>query len=381
MKKAMNVILAFTLMFALIGCGQEINNEPITGSGNYYVLPDLNGKTTEEIIEIMVYHGQAYEIIEFDQENEIYENMFIMYSNYDTGDFVDKEVSVEIVVYPEFTGTRTRVRLPNIEGLNEEQITDIFSMYELNVSFSYTELLVEEDQGLFSHYGSGYEVGDVFYLTSNVSVILYEFITPDIVYFEPIEIEYDGPLLNEEYADVDLVNPRGGYFDTTLEYCIDGDTAKFDYPDEVYDEIYSYSKTTRFLNMDTEESTNTKEEWGKPGSLYTCSLLTEAVEIRLQTDPGHGIVGNYGRLLAWVWIKLPGEEEFFLLNYMVVQQGLAQVKYGSTSELGLAYDGLTYNDWMLQAERYAQTNELGQWGELLDYYWDYENDLPYYERW
>ena len=112
----------------------------------------------------------------------------------------------------------------------------------------------------------------------------------------------------------------------------------------------------------------------QPGSNYTCDLLTSAESIILQTDPNDDLIDNedYRRLLAWIWVKLPGEEEYFLLNYMVVAQGLAQVKYEFGSGETIMYGDYTYNEWMHIGEDSAIENEYGQWGTLLDPYWIYD---------
>jgi hypothetical protein len=59
----------------------------------------------------------------------------------------------------------------------------------------------------------------------------------------------------------------------------------------------------------------------------------------------------------------------------------AQVKYEFGAGEDLTYGSMTYNEWMHAAEDYAIEQELGQWGDLLDYYWNYDLDEPYYERW
>ena len=134
--------------------------------------------------------------------------------------------------------------------------------------------------------------------------------------------------------------------------------------------------------MDTEETyTNNEEEWGKPASVYTCALLTSAVSIVIQTDPGDELLGNYDRLLSWIWVMLPGEDEYHLLNYMVVKQGLAQVKFEWGAGETIGDELYTYNQWMHIAEDYAIANNMGQWGSLLDYYWDYNNEGPDWDRW
>jgi endonuclease YncB( thermonuclease family) len=380
MKRIIVLLLIALFSITLSGCGET---PPIDETvNNYYVLPDLNGKTKDEIIDILERNNQAYIITEFEQELELYELQFIMYQNYDTGDIVNNLDEVEILIYPEFTGERTFIYLPDLEGLNREQILDYFDMYELNVSFSEEITIDEFEEDTFAGYGSFYEIGDKFYLSSNVPIIIYAMVDELSEYFFPIEMEYDGPYLSEVYQNIDPIDPRGGYFEVDLGYCTDGDTAVFDYPTEIYNAILSGSKSTRFLNMDTEETySGGEEEWGKSGSVYTCSLLESAKSIILQTDPGDSLTGTYGRLLAWVWVKLPGEDEYFLLNYMVVKQGLAQVKYEFGAGLDLTYGDYTYNEWMHIAEDYAKLNDLGQWGDLLDYYWDYQNDQPFYVRW
>ena len=125
MKKLFLLLIFVALSFALIACG-DVVDDPDTGSGNYLVLPDLNGKTDEEIIKIFDDYGQEFTLSEFDQESEIYQNEFIMYVNFDTGDIVNKSDEVEILVYPDFTGVRTFIYLPDLDGLDQEQITAYF---------------------------------------------------------------------------------------------------------------------------------------------------------------------------------------------------------------------------------------------------------------
>ena len=110
---------------------------------------------------------------------------------------------------------------------------------------------------------------------------------------------------------IDPVDPRGGYFEVELNDCVHGDTAKFVYLHFIYDAMPNFSNNTRFLNTDTEETFGIPEEWGKPGSNHTCDLLTSSDSIVLQTDPKDDLIDNkdYKRLLAWIWILLPGEEE------------------------------------------------------------------------
>ena len=274
------------------------------------------------------------------------------------------------------------IQLPNLRGYTKDEIENELDALSIEYTFTLFEIDVDVD-GYFVTY-QDYDVNDDFNVTETLIVQIYHF-TPEIIneedYFSLSELDYDGPFLDNNFSSVNYLNPRGGYFEVTLNYCTDGDTAVFDYPTDVYNAIESSAKSTRFLNMDTEETfSGGEEEWGKPASLYTCSLLKDAESIIIQTDPGDSLLGTYGRLLGWIWVQLPTEEEYFLLNYLVVQQGLAQVKYEFGAGETISYGDYTYNEWMHIAQDYAIENDLGQWSNLLDYYWDYDNDKPNYNR-
>ena len=68
--------------------------------------------------------------------------------------------------------------------------------------------------------------------------------------------------------------------EVTLSKCVDGDTAWFILDGE---EI-----KTRFLAIDTPESTNEIEPFGKEASNYTCDLLTNANKIEIEYDETAG---------------------------------------------------------------------------------------------
>lgn len=264
--------------------------------------------------------------------------------------------------------------LPDITGLSKSEIEVVFEELSIDILFVEIGTPTEENQLLFVDYGQIFSIGDEFEIDNLLPIIIIPSYSDESIYFTVLDLTYDGPYLDESFSLIDPVEPRGGYLEVELNNCIDGDTAKFVYPQFIYDEIPNFSNNTRFLNMDTEETYGTPEEWGIPGSDYTCELLTSAESIVLQTDPNDGLIDNddYRRLLAWVWVRLEGEEEYFLLNYMVVEQGLAQVKYEFGSGETISYGDFTYNEWMHIAEDYAIENNLGQWGNLLDPYWDYE---------
>lgn len=92
----------------------------------------------------------------------------------------------------------------------------------------------------------------------------------------------------------------GKTYNATLEKCTDGDTATFS--------INGSSYKTRLLYIDTPESTNEQEPYGKEASDYSCSLLQKG-QITIETD-GPSLYDKYDRLLAWVFVdgKLHQEE-------------------------------------------------------------------------
>lgn len=375
--KRVSLLIITILVIVLSGC---VTNPDI--GHNNIVLPNLEGLNETEIQEVFTNLEHPISFEYYEEENEMLSNIFVEYKDYSGGDIVNETNEIIIIIYPVFTGETTLIILPDLTGLKKAEIITIFEELGVNISFVNNGISTEETANMFIEYGQYMVTGDTFLITNILPIIIYPEFNNNSIYFSPIEMEYNGPYLSEEYQDIDPLNPRGGYFDVTLSYCGDGDTAVFNYPQEVYDAIDSSAKSVRFLNMDTEETYyGGEEEWGKPASVYTCILLTSAEEIILQTDPGDNLLGTYGRLLAWIWIKLPGEDEFHLLNYIVVKQGLAQVKYEFGAGETISYGEHTYNEWMHIAEDYAKAENLGQWGYLKDYYWDYEKDEPDRTRW
>ena len=102
----------------------------------------------------------------------------------------------------------------------------------------------------------------------------------------------------------------------TLEKCVDGDTASFNVSGEVI--------KFRFLGVDTPESVHPKkkeEAYGKTASEYTCDLLKNAEDIKVEYDKASSNTDKYNRELAWIWVD--GE----LLQKKLIENGYAQVAY------------------------------------------------------
>lgn len=124
--------------------------------------------------------------------------------------------------------------------------------------------------------------------------------------------------------------------------CVDGDTAKFTYNDEII--------TARFLAIDTPETvhpTKKEEIYGKEASNYTCKRIKEADEIILEFDNDSDEKDKYGRYLVWVFVDKS------LLQEELVENGLASVAY--------LYGDYKYTDKLEKAEQKAEENKVGIW--------------------
>jgi len=293
------------------------------------------------------------------------------------------------------------VKLPNLEGENKTEIELVMVDLALDPAFVVNDTVEMEQSNMFIEYGQFLEAGDEVKIGSYIPVNVSKTIIDESLFFEPTDIVYDGPRLDDSFFDFDWTTETNGnvigtgkafeveyesgrWSDSRAGGCIDGDTTVFTYPDEMAQHITSSTPSTRYFNVDTRETyPGSEEEFGQPATQYVCALLAEAETIVLQTDPGDNIVGNYGRFLAWVWVLLPSEDEYQLVNYNIVRQGLGTVEYlyGAGETDVTVYGDKTYTEWMFQAESLAMEESLGIHGDLLDYYWDYENDAPHPTRW
>ncbi|GGB52922.1 thermonuclease family protein [Fictibacillus barbaricus] len=129
----------------------------------------------------------------------------------------------------------------------------------------------------------------------------------------------------------------GKKYPSTLEKCVDGDTAHFKINGKVY--------KTRFLYIDTPESTNQLEPYGKEAAQFTCDFISQG-NVSLQTD-GPELYDNYDRLLAWVWV---GDK---LHQEAITKEGLVEDFYD--------YGSYQYEDRVNQAMNYARENYLGMY--------------------
>jgi micrococcal nuclease len=100
---------------------------------------------------------------------------------------------------------------------------------------------------------------------------------------------------------------------------VDGDTAVFS--------VGGVEEKVRFIGIDTPESTNKTEPYGKEASAYTANMLTPGREVWLERDAEER--DRYQRLLAYVWLAKPGsptdaEIRAKMLNARLATDGYAQ---------------------------------------------------------
>lgn len=133
--------------------------------------------------------------------------------------------------------------------------------------------------------------------------------------------------------------------EVTLSKCVDGDTAWFFIDDE---EI-----KTRFLAINTPESTNKIEPFGKEASEYTCNLLKSAKKIEIEYDDNSDKLDKYDRHLVWIFVDSK------LLQNLIIEKGLGQIDY--------IYGDYKYLSQLEASELIAKTNQLGIWKDT-NYY-------------
>ena len=177
----------------------------------------------------------------------------------------------------------------------------------------------------------------------------------------------------------------------TLRSCTDGDTANF--VQEGYIDTYGRQITikTRFLGVNTPESTAKVEPWGKKASLFTKHILEEAqakadeetaaqgklvCNIALITDPA--VMGERdssgNRWLAFVWYRKSSTSKWRNLNLELVEQAY------SKNQLFLDSTMCNYRASFEKAGQRAEKCGYRVYGEE-DGGYDYTNHVYEYSIW
>lgn len=127
-------------------------------------------------------------------------------------------------------------------------------------------------------------------------------------------------------------------FVVTLDHCVDGDTAWF---------IWNGEKVkSRFLYIDTPESTNKKEKLGKEASQYTEQQLKNASIIEAEFNSDGDQYDKYDRALWWIFVD--GE----LLQEKIARAGYVKKYY----DYGYDYK---YKEQIIKANETARKNKVG----------------------
>lgn len=128
---------------------------------------------------------------------------------------------------------------------------------------------------------------------------------------------------------------------------IDGDTVEI----EINDKIYK----TRFIGIDTPESTTKIEPFGMEATLFTTKNLLGKT-VYLEKDVSE--TDRYGRLLRYIWMEPPKEIDDFeirtkMFNAILLLNGFAKI---STFPPDVKYE-----EYFLIYSKEAQNNNLGLW--------------------
>lgn len=131
---------------------------------------------------------------------------------------------------------------------------------------------------------------------------------------------------------------------------VDGDTIHVRMPDGTIEKI-------RFIGVDTPESTNQIEPFGKEASTYTANALSGKT-IYLETDAE--LRDRYGRMLAHVWLSPPAA-----ITNATVRTKLfnARLLLDGYANLMTIPPNVKYVDYLRNYEGEARDASLGLWAE------------------
>lgn len=143
--------------------------------------------------------------------------------------------------------------------------------------------------------------------------------------------------------------------EVTVHQYIDGDTTHFNVPKSI---SANGVLKARYLAINTPESTDAIEEWGKAASKFTRSKLESATSIILESDTSSWDLDSTGaRHLVWVWYKTADSNQYRNLNLEILQEGLAIASNSANN---------TYGSYCTAAIDQARSHKLYVYSNELD---------------
>jgi micrococcal nuclease len=133
----------------------------------------------------------------------------------------------------------------------------------------------------------------------------------------------------------------------------DGDTAVFS--------VGGVQEKVRFIGIDTPESTNRTEPYGKEASAYTAGILKPGREVWLERDAEER--DRYQRLLAYVWLARPSSSGDAEIRAKMLNARLALDGYAQQMTI---QPNSKYAEHFTRYVREAREAERGLWGMPLD---------------
>ena len=154
-------------------------------------------------------------------------------------------------------------------------------------------------------------------------------------------------LLLTIFTNINAIDINKNKINVSLNKCIDGDTAKFNYKNEII--------KVRFLAINSPElqhKNQLEEPYALDAKNFTCDELKSANNIYLEFDPNSDIQDKYDRYLVWVFV------DNSLLQEKIVEKGYAKVAY--------LYGDYKYTSKLKEKQKIAKKNKLGIWKDNND---------------
>lgn len=181
-----------------------------------------------------------------------------------------------------------------------------------------------------------------------------------------------GPRLTQKDLDTPFcessVIGNGGTIKAPLAYSIDGDTSKINFGYEYEEYGVSGNLSVRYFGINTPEIAHGQSEkadpYGDEAREYTEKLVESAKSIVIQSIKDYPLHETYGRILGYVWVSNktnPAPEDYELLSYKVVKEGLAKVGFITRSDeyiSKMTYMGISYIEYLYDAQNYAKASKL-----------------------